>query len=126
MKPFDLEAAKRGEKLVTRDGREVTEFHHFGTVRNTAYSCCAVIDGKREIFAVDGMNFVDRLNDNDLFMAPKTRTVFVNVYNHPGMTDDPTKGHKAYAFNSEQDARDNVNGNAWGLLAVAQPVEIEE
>lgn len=32
MKPFNLEAAKRGEPLVTRRGVKVTEFHHFESV----------------------------------------------------------------------------------------------
>lgn len=44
MKPFNLEAALRGEKVVTRDGREVTQLVKFNLV-NHAVALWGVVDG---------------------------------------------------------------------------------
>lgn len=125
MKPFDLAAAKRGDKLVTRDGREVTEFRHFETIRNSDYTCHAVIDGGFCTFSVDGREYQGgRESDLDLFMAPKKRTVFVQIFNESTGTRVPAL--KAVAFENKGDAEDNVNTTTWQVIAVAVPVEIEE
>jgi hypothetical protein len=124
MKPFDLEAAKRGEKLVTRDGREVSEFHCFKTIVSD-YPCVAIIDGERGTFSKSGyFNSSEHPHDDDLFMAAKKRTVYVNIYDKD--TTASGGGQNAHAFGTAEAARKNVHNNAWGLLLVAHPVEIEE
>jgi len=124
VKPFDLEAAKRGEPLMTRDGRAVSEFHRFETLRSSIYSCMAIVDGESVSYTDGGQFHRNREDKSDLFMAPKKRTVFVNIYDKAGETSVP--GTRAFAFNSEADARENTKGNSWGVLVVAHPVEIEE
>jgi len=123
VKPFDLEGAKRGEPLMTRDGRAVAEFHHFKTIRSV-YCCTTIIDGEPVSYTDGGQFHRNREDKSDLFMAPKKRTVFVNIYDKAGETSVP--GTRAFAFNSEADARENTKGNSWGVLVVAHPVEIEE
>jgi hypothetical protein len=123
MKPFDLQKAIAGEKLVTRDGREVTEFCHFKTIRNTVYPCFAVIDGTSEEFTVDGRYQHGANGIHDLFMAPKKRTVYVQIFNKK--TDSESPALKAVAFENKGDAESNLKTTAWPVFAVAVPVEIE-
>lgn len=47
--PFDLEKAKAGATVVTRDGRKVTEWHHFQSV--DLYCIVAHIEGHSDISA---------------------------------------------------------------------------
>jgi hypothetical protein len=111
MKPFDLEAAKNGAPIVTRDGRAVQEFHHFVTER-TEYPCCAIINGEVSWHAVDGSTTDDR---RDLFMVATKRTVWVNLY----------KSGTCYHFRTKEAAESHSGFNEPDL-AIAVPVEIEE
>jgi hypothetical protein len=80
MKPFNLEAAKAGKPLVTRDGRKVTEFHHFETCK-LKYSCVAIVGGESLSYTTAGF-FDEDTSDRvlDLFLADEEVTVWVNVY----------------------------------------------
>ncbi len=78
-KPFDLELAKQGHPLVTRDGRTVTEFHHFDTAdARGSQPCIYVVDGTIHSCSTNGRY---RLADDerDLFLAPVEVTLWVNV-----------------------------------------------
>ena len=76
MKPFDLEKAIAGKKLVTREGHEVREFHHFKNV-SSEYPICAVIQGYLAGFTDKG-RYHSHGNESalDLFMAPETITLY--------------------------------------------------
>ncbi len=113
LKPFDLEAAKRGEPLVTRDGREVTEFHHFETeVREDP--CAAIIGGRATWVHTDGRYYRDgNQHPYDLFMAPRKVTRWVNLYPY---------GEAAH-HESEEVAREWASKGL--ALAIAIPIEIE-
>lgn len=79
-RPFDLEAAKRGEPLVTREGKEAKFIAHVPDARNTEKLLYLVGD---IVYATgeDGYSFTD--DSADLFMAPKPkRTVWANTYYH--------------------------------------------
>ena len=67
MKPFDLEKAKAGAKLVTRDGREVTHFTY--NVNNRSYPCAAKIYGLEFSFTKEGKYAGENLSQLDLFLA---------------------------------------------------------
>jgi hypothetical protein len=122
MKPFDLEAAKRGEKLVTREGKEVTEFHHFKTVSGS-YPCTAVVNGERSAYTLAGhFNRSQHPHCDDLFMAAKKRTVYVQIFNKSG--DASVPGLKAFAFDSSADAADNIGSTQWPVIGTF-PIEIE-
>jgi hypothetical protein len=75
LKPFDLEKALKGEKVVTRDGREASQFF---LMKGNEYGHNLVfqLDGQARAFPEWGkVGTVD-----DLFMAPKERVVRVNLY----------------------------------------------
>jgi hypothetical protein len=82
MKPFDSELALAGAKVVTRDGREVTQLRQLTGV-SPEDELCGVCDGMVRTWHKQG-NFcrVTRPHILDLFMAAQTRTGWVNIYPH--------------------------------------------
>lgn len=84
-KPFDLEAAKAGAPVMTRDGRpaRILAFD----VENAGYPVVAAIKTSTgecervELFTEQGQFDEDTKEDNrDLFMAPIKHRAWVNVY----------------------------------------------
>lgn len=80
MKPFNLEEALSGKKVVTRDGREVTELHLFKV--NMDFPLSVVVDKHIESFTKDGQYYYETGSESpfDLFMASGKVTKWVNVY----------------------------------------------
>lgn len=123
--PFDLAAAKRGEPLVTRDGRKAFFIGHDAGL--SADRCVlARIEGKRGASAFDahGVKFNMDVHIGDLFMAPKPkRTCWFNIA--PSLTEEDVMS--AWKHDTEQDARDTAERcKINGYIAVAVPVEIDE
>jgi hypothetical protein len=82
MRTFDLKAALRGEKVVTRDGREVTTVLLPDGLAEP-YTVAAVINGALYSYTESGVYEVgDRSRPHDLFMATKTVTMFSNIYRY--------------------------------------------
>lgn len=73
MKPFDLQKAIDGHPLVTRDGREVTEFHYFKT--SLKDDCRAVVHGCIYGYKNDGTNWGDE-NALDLFLKSEKKKLY--------------------------------------------------
>ncbi len=124
MKPFNLERAIAGDPLVTRDGREVKEFHYFSHASATLEPVRAVVGGSVYGYEPDG-SYLSKghVHCHDLFMASKSRTFYVNIYEERLAS---YKGNKSGAFDSEEEARSNAVNNSAGLLVIASPVVIEE
>ena len=96
MKPFNLEAAKRGDPIVTRDMREAKFIVHVPEA-NPSFRINVLING--EIFSLSETgNYWEgiKASTNDLFMAPEKRTVWVNLY--------PQNIPYPYPFDSEEKA----------------------
>ena len=107
MKPFDLEAAKRGDPIQMKYGRKL-EFVAYVPEARPEHRV-VVLDPPTGIMA--------GVSKGDVFMAPKRRTVWVNLF----------MWGEAYHYPS-QEAADNayvrtyserIGGRAW-------PLEIEE
>lgn len=80
MKPFDLEAALRGEPVVTRDGRAVTGLHKHEGVGRNAECLSGVCNGIVCLWFKDGYYDVDgEVCGYDLFMAQKKVKLFMNL-----------------------------------------------
>ena len=118
MKPFDLEAAKRGEPIVCRDGTPAKFIAHVPDAHPTQRLVVLVRDnifGYLESGSWTGVND----DDGDLFMAPKKRTVWVNFYHN----------NFATFFNSKEAADIDHRESHLGVnrrSKRAYPVEIEE
>lgn len=117
MKPFDLEAAKRGKPIQTRDGRSVRFVGHVPEASEN-YRVVAFVAGETyvQLYADDGKYVLGVETRHDLFMA--TRTVYVNLYrNGVGCWHDS----KEDAERGANKAFDNINEFP---LHTAVPVEI--
>jgi hypothetical protein len=118
-KPFDLERALAGDPVVTRNGRPVTQLVKFD-VGNVISPVCGVLGDNILTWRVDGRHFSNCGSTYDLFMAPKKRTVWVNLY--------PDSGARliayAHAFEDKDEADKSSCSNRIGNRA--WPVEIEE
>lgn len=78
MKPFDLEKALAGAKVITRDGREVTQLTKFDVCSH--YPLTGIISKQRETFKLNGQYGDYKDSNFDLFMATEKRYIWVNVY----------------------------------------------
>lgn len=77
---FDLERALAGDKVVTRDGREVTQLTKFDLDMNTnMFYVAAVVDGGI-LCRFSQYGLCSEHNGSDLFMAPKKLSGFIVVY----------------------------------------------
>lgn len=119
MKPFDLKAAKAGAPIVTRDGTPAKFIANVPEARHSFQVLCLVRDTVFS-YAPDGQ--YDPLRGEsmlDLFMASRTRTVWVNLYEC-----DSTFGAASYYAN--QVAADNYASTSPRIGGKAWPLEIEE
>ena len=104
LKPFNLDAAKAGKPVCTRDGRKV-RIICFDRINGDYYkivACVTVFDGDFEevlFYGIDGY-IVDSQNpkDDDLMMLPEKKEGWVNVYNSLGVV---TFSHNPYDTKEE-------------------------
>lgn len=111
MKPFDLEAAKRGEPIVIRNGGNAKFIAYVPEAR--PYQRCVYLIGD----AVLSTNEEGRAQfdaKNDIYMAPKKRTVWVNFY-----TDGTALYYESENEQTRHSNRTRIGGKAY-------LVEIEE
>lgn len=101
LKPFDLEAAKEGKPVCTRDGRKarIICFDKKGSI----IPIIALIEDENGdeftySFYQDGRFFDDRDDDYDLMMLIEKREGWVNVYNDYGTY------HSTYIYKTEKEA----------------------
>ena len=107
LRPFNLEAAKAGEPVCTRDGRKA-RIICFDRINGDYYkivACVTAFDGDFEevlFYGIDGY-IVDSQNpkDEDLMMLPEKKEGWVNVYK------DGLLGTRAY--NTKKEAVDNAS-----------------
>lgn len=83
LKPFNLEAAKTGKPVCTRDGRKARIICF--DLNNKTYPIAAAVENDGEEtevhnFTVDGLATYGTLNHTDLMMVPEKHEGWVNVY----------------------------------------------
>lgn len=75
LETFNAETTPLGTELITRDGREVTEWYYFKTNINR-YPVTAIIDGDSYRFMKNGQyNYNVEEYKLDLFIKPKVKEV---------------------------------------------------
>lgn len=81
MRPFSLEQAKQGKKVVTRDGREVKQFTMFENVSDGYVKLWGVVGNSVRGWFDGGRYMTSEVEHSlDLFMATEKKTVWVKVY----------------------------------------------
>ena len=115
MKPFDLEAAKRGEPIQTRDGTPVKFIAHVPEAKREI-RVVVLIDGEIVCMNEEGSHTEVLATELDLFMAPRKRTVWVNLYS--------TESGFSYYYDTKEKADEGSCSRRIGHRA--WPLEIEE
>ena len=93
MKPFNLEAAKRGEPIVTRNGRKAKFVAH--VTEAECEKIVVLIDGVFACFYEGGKYYSDMEGSADLFMAPPPMRS-INGYEYPEPVREPLEGGQEY------------------------------
>jgi tellurite resistance-related uncharacterized protein len=122
MKPFNLEEAKAGKPLVTRDGRKARFIAHVPECKPD-WRVLACIDGEETATAYTetGLLFENSENSCDLFMATEKREGWVNVY--------PKSDHKEYpvsTFCSVYESKGHADEAAGSARVACIRIEWEE
>jgi hypothetical protein len=107
LEKFDLEKALNGAKVVTRDGRQVTQLTHF-ELTGGPYLLYGVIDGRLEGWTIDGRSIYDTENEADLFLEGKVQSIWVNIYRKDG-DEGIFIGNRRYT--SQEDAIKYIHQN---------------
>lgn len=110
-RPFNLDEAKAGAPIQTRDGRPAKFIAHVPEART--YTISALADGWLCCYREDGRSSTS-MADSDIVMAPRKRTVWVNVYEFGNASVYKTR-EEADMFG----APSRIGNRAW-------PLEIEE
>lgn len=123
LKPFDLEKAKEGAPLITRDGRKARFVAHVPEA-NAANRLIVYIEGMfhaQSCFANGRHNPTEHDSEYDVFIAVKKRAAYVNIY-----TDN--HGYRVWQdYDNLHLAQLNApTTKGWEYLAIGLPVEIEE
>ena len=113
MKPFDLEAAKRGEPICTRDGTPVEFVAHLPNA--LAWHRVVFLQSGRITTADEQGHYTGAASVLDLFMSPRKRTVWVNLY--------PDRSTSTW-YHTEREANGSSSPDRLG--GKAYPIEIEE
>lgn len=121
MKPFNLEAVLKGDPVVTRSGRKVVFIVYDPTTVVLDARIIVLVEGQRELrfYYENGQVFADFESPHDLFMAPKKRTVWLNLYS----VSEMRRGHAAW-HPTEDEADRYASKKRLGGRAF--PLEIEE
>jgi hypothetical protein len=120
MKPFNLELAKAGHPIVTRSGSKVEFIAHVPHADASENNVVCVSEGQIHLFKENGRFFSVSKDDSywDLFMVPRTKTVWVNLY---------PKGRLGSEYYDTQEKADSVAFDyPTRIGGKAYPIEIEE
>lgn len=132
MKPFDLELAKAGDRIVTRSGCPVRIICFDRKEDRGNYSLVGLVyigtayAESLQTFSIDGL-VSTRLRSPepepyDLFMAPKTKKVWINVY-PPRRGSESGVRINAYCYDSKDEAYEAAE-YADGRTVVEHEIEI--
>ena len=86
LKPFDIQKAREGKPVCTRDGRKARIIcFDFQSIENTPIVAVVQVTDKQEVIAnyyEDGRRFVDGISELDLMMLPEKRKGWINIHQY--------------------------------------------
>lgn len=125
MKPFNLEEAKAGKPVQTRDGRKARFISDtLKASRSVVFGIMHDATGEEFLYQYfrDGTNSPTQELSSDLVMAPVERTVYVNFWKTQNGCDACS-----WPFETEKAARANASGyGGKTFTSIAVPVKITE
>lgn len=124
MKPFDLEAAKAGAPIITRNGSEAKFVAHVPEADH-AQRVVILVGKSIHCYPENGIYFMSEETQFDLVMKPQKRTVWVNIVRNYVTALQVGPQILSHVYFDEGTARKAAEF-ADKVVAVAVPVEIEE
>lgn len=95
MKPFDLDAAKRGEPLITRDGRPAKFVAHVPELDH--YDCVLLfVEGNHDISYVGVNGAIRQSAEPFFFMAPRKVVKWASIDKRPCLGPHPVMGYSLH------------------------------
>lgn len=125
MKPFDIEAAKAGEPVVTREGRAAK---FLTEVRNEQYPLVFIVhqcDGEETVlsFTREGASLRTLRSRNDLFMRSVEKEGWINIYAHKNLNIRTSSG---IVHPTKEAAEENLYRNDIANRVATLKIEWEE
>jgi len=130
MKPFDIEAAKRGEPVCTADGREV-KLYAFDSPCSWSGKSQPIVGVMKEgdqwrlvSWCSNGLFRWDAVTNSDLRMAPRKETRWVMTWRR----SDCNEGLISEAHESEESAKNSMrvlSTNPYRHSFSINPIEVE-
>lgn len=118
LKPFDLERALAGDVIVSKYGRKCKVMLVEGA--SSTHRFVVIPFGERSavpFFTTESFFY-------DFFMAPKKKTVYVNLYKY-NLVNDSLHKHAYYYDSATQAEQYAKEFGELSYIAIAVPVEIE-
>lgn len=106
MKPFDVELAKQGRSICTRDGRKAI---FLTTLSNKSFPVVAIVsyDQEENVYQYDINGICEEYDSNlDLMMLPEKREMWMNIYKRS--TGQLLGG---FLYDTKKEAKDAVKGD---------------
>lgn len=129
LKPFDIKKALAGDPVVTQSGIKVIQIAHFPESNYGTGEIAVLLEGEDRIrtYKPDGdFSGVGHLMPYTLFMAPKVRTVWVNLHHNGTSLPENLVGFSSTynGYDTEDEADSCAKGSRLGNRAY--PIEITE
>ena len=124
MKPFNLELAKAGHPVCTRDGKEIRIICFDRCKPNFPILALIKCDGIEEIisYAIDGKYlFNGKSTEYDLMMATEKKEGWINIYKRDG--EDWRK--IGYTYSTKEEAIKNIDDCSYDYVTTIK-IEWEE
>lgn len=103
MKKFDLERALAGDPVITRDGRKVLQLVYFSMAEKESKILALLeIGGSPASFFKDGKYIAGEEHDVDLFMAHKTKKLWIAISKE---ADEKNHRKCSHAFSSIEECK---------------------
>ena len=120
MRPFDLEAAKAGKPVCTRDGRKARIVCFDATNKaNLPFIVLIEDNGCEDIFFYGEDGKCNRGDEYDLMMLPEKKEGWVNIFNH----DNNVSWAENEIYPSEERAKNaalKIDGNMLKYIATVK------
>jgi hypothetical protein len=119
MKPFNLEKALAGERVITNDGREVLDMAYLQ--KRKWYPVLVLFADANIIqaYTIDGLCCLGNENDN-LFMYSQKMTYYLNIYRNKKSKEVWTA---KWTYLTEEESRRNISDLDFYVKTIAFEIE---
>lgn len=116
LKPFDIQKAREGKPVCTRDGRKARIIcFDLQSIEKTPIVAAVQVTDKQEVIShyyEDGRQFVDGISELDLMMLPEKKEGWVNIVR--GSNGGPHMGRGI--FQSKEEAENAIKAFSDNLI----------